>query len=181
MTNDNPSPSAKPTAPTQKTNISDELLKLGELKEKGILTEEEFAAAKAALLRSLHAATPPEQSNAPRPDVTICPKCKVETRIPESSMGREIKCPSCRVKFTAAPGLGSLIKCDKCFGDGKCDKCLGDKRCKKCNGKGEVRSTKIFSSYKDKETCPKCGGDGDCPKCGGDGDCPKCDGTGWEK
>jgi hypothetical protein len=43
----------------QTPSITDELLKLAELKEKGVLSEDEFTAAKAALLRKLHATAPP--------------------------------------------------------------------------------------------------------------------------
>ena len=49
---------------TDKLNITDELLKLAELKNKGILTDEEFSAAKAALLRALHSAAPPNPQGA---------------------------------------------------------------------------------------------------------------------
>jgi len=53
-----------------KASITDELLKFAELKERGILSEEEFTSAKAALLRTLQAATslqPGEASPAVRP------------------------------------------------------------------------------------------------------------------
>jgi Short C-terminal domain len=162
MTNENPGiPDEKRSVPIPKTNITDEILKLAELKDKGVLTDEEFSTAKAALLHSLHAAVPPDQvaANAPKPDVTVCPECKREIRIPESSMGDDIKCPGCRTKFIAVPGLGSRTMCPKCLGSG---------RCKKCKGKGEVRTGWLS---KEKEECPKCEGEGECPKCGG---------TGWQ-
>jgi hypothetical protein len=55
-------PKCEVSMAVEKQSVADELLKLAELKGKGILTEEEFSVAKAALLRTLESAAPPDQA-----------------------------------------------------------------------------------------------------------------------
>ncbi len=92
-------------------NIADELRKFGDLREGGLLSEEEFVAAKAALLRSFHAAAPPE--------MRACGDCEASG-----------KCQKCGgdgywydrgFRFAAA----TQEPCGTCHRSGKCPTCKG--------------------------------------------------------
>jgi hypothetical protein len=87
-----------------KASISDELLQLSELKEKGALSEEEFTSAKAAVLRTFLTGSPCEQCAGSG----HCIVCKGGG-----------KCPN---PFA----LGFISSdCAACSGTGRCGSCLG--------------------------------------------------------
>lgn len=94
----------------QMPSLADELRKLADLKKDGVLTEEEFAAAKADLLRSLKTSAPPEP----------CTECK----------GTK-DCSRCdgTGQVTRRKGGGG-------FKDDTCPECDGSRRCRPCRGTG---------------------------------------------
>ena len=92
----------------QKPSVTDELLKLADLKEKGILTDEEFTAAKAALLRKLHASAPAEQVD--------CDECGGSGKCHECGGSREVY----KNRFT-----GTFKECPTCSATGRCTRCRG--------------------------------------------------------
>lgn len=86
-------------------SVADELVKLADLKTKGILTEDEFAAQKALLLGAAppvvaHASSSNEPAVRHEGPQGVCPSCKAH--IPLSSED----CPKCNASF----GVGSAWK-----------------------------------------------------------------------
>jgi hypothetical protein len=100
-----------------KTSVSDELLKLAQLKEKGVLSDEEFASAKAALLRTLHATAPPETQT--------CSECKGSGKCPDCDGEGESIPNWCDPRIRAARPKNRMRTCTECAGGGRCHACQG--------------------------------------------------------
>lgn len=91
-------PPAAATAPTRPDSIADELTKLAALRDRGVLTSEEFQAQKTALLRSTQ--TPEDiaaeraRTEAGKPKGT-CPNCRTICALDSDF------CPKCMASFGA--------------------------------------------------------------------------------
>ena len=107
----------------QQPSVTDELRKLAELKASGSLTDDEFVKAKAALLRTLHAAAPV----AP-PEPVTCKSC--------NGSG---KCHQCEGSGRVVVGRSAGFAGSSGYPIyGECPRCGGTKNCQTCNGRGTV-------------------------------------------
>lgn len=112
-------PRSKNESKTSTSAITGELVKLAELKEKGALSEKEFTSAKAALLRAIQAATPPEP----------CPEC--------AGSGQCIPCNGTgKVPFRDLEASSRVSKTELC------STCCGNGRCCFCQGRGKFATKK---------------------------------------
>ena len=95
-----------PPAPTPQSTLAGELENLARLRSQGILSDEEFANAKAKLLGQTPSKaqaplrpTPPPPPDPPG-DISIsCPHCGQSLEADASFRGQRVSCPSCNQEF----------------------------------------------------------------------------------
>ena len=110
-----------------KPSLADELSKLKVLMDNGVLTEQEFLDAKAAMLRAIQASAPA----VPAPPVT-CVGCEGSGKCNRCGGSGEVVVGSRRNPSWLSGGPHSFNEY------GTCSLCSGRKNCTSCSGRGTV-------------------------------------------